>query len=479
VSHLAEGILHLHGWLALAVVFALPALESSIFLGFLFPGEVAVLLGGVLAFQHRVSLAGAIAAAVAGAIIGDSVGYEVGKHYGRRLLHGTIGRVVKHDHLDRAERYLADKGGKAVFLGRFTAALRVMIPGMAGMSGMAYGRFAAYNVAGGAIWASGFVLLGFAGGSSYRHVESIAKRASLLLLLLVVVVGGTVYVARRVARHPERLRAFGDRLADLRWVAAVRGRYRRQLDFALRRFQPGAALGLSLTGSLALVALTGWVFGAVVHDVLSRESLNPVDGQVLDFLVAHREPWFTSVATGVSALGSSAVLVPVLAGVGLWCRWRRDSWRPAALLGAGYTGAVLLYGVIQVVVARPGPPLASAVHHFSDYSFPSGHATQAIVASGMLAALVAAATPSWPKKVAAWATALLISVVVAATRLYLGADWFTDALGGLVLGALWLSALLTLSHAIPAFRGGRGSPASDYGLASDRNGAPGTPLSSL
>jgi membrane-associated protein len=49
VSHVADGILHLHGWLALAVIFAIPALESSVFLGFVFPGEIAVLLGGVLA----------------------------------------------------------------------------------------------------------------------------------------------------------------------------------------------------------------------------------------------------------------------------------------------------------------------------------------------------------------------------------------------------------------------------------------------
>src|ERR1700694_1742698 len=102
MSHLADHILHLHGWVAVAVIFAVPALESSAFLGFVFPGEVAVLLGGVLAFQHRVSLPAAIAAAVAGAVIGDTVGYEVGKHYGRRLLHGTIGRIVKHEHLDRA-----------------------------------------------------------------------------------------------------------------------------------------------------------------------------------------------------------------------------------------------------------------------------------------------------------------------------------------------------------------------------------------
>lgn len=458
MNRLAEGILQLHDWMALAVVFALPALESSAFLGFLFPGEVAVLLGGVLAFQGRVSLLAAIIAAVAGAVIGDTIGYEVGKHYGRRLLHGTIGRVVDHRHLDRAERYLAEKGGKAVFLGRFTAALRVMIPGMAGMAGMEYRTFAVYNVAGGVIWATGFVLLGYAGGSSYRRVEAIAKRASLLLLLLVVVVGGTVLIARRIARNPERLRRAAARVAGLSWVAAVRTRYRRQLDFLIRRFRPRAALGLSLTVSLGLVAVTGWVFGLVVQDVLSGDSFNFLDRPVLDFVVAHREPWLTTFATGASALGSSAFVVPLLTLVALWCRWRGGSWRPAALLGGGYGGAVVVATLIKVAVERPRPPLAAAVRHFGGYSFPSGHATQAIVAWGLLAALAAAATPDWTWKVAAWTAALVVAVTVGATRMYLGAHWFTDVVGGFVLGALWLSAILTLVRAFPVLRGGTERP---------------------
>jgi len=452
VNRVADTILQLHGWVALAVVFALPALESSAFLGFLFPGEVAVLLGGVLAYQGRVSLLGAVIAAVAGAIIGDTVGYEVGKHYGRRLLHGTIGRVVDHRHLVRAEQYLAEKGGKAVFLGRFTAALRVMIPGMAGMANMEYRTFATYNIAGGTLWATGFVLLGYAAGSSYRRVEVIAKRASLLLLLLVLVVGGTVLLARRIARDPERLRRVADRLAHLRVAAAVRTRYRRQLDFLLRRFRPRAALGLSLTVSLSLVAVTGWVFGLVVQDVLNGDSFNLLDRPVLDFVVAHREPWLTTCAGLVSVLGSSAVLVPLLVVVAVWCRRKAGTWRSGVLLGGGYGGAILLSTVIKLAVERPRPPLASAVHRFSEYSFPSGHATRAIVAWGLLAAIGAAASPNWPRKVALWTAALFIAVTVGATRLYLGAHWFTDVAGGLVLGALWLSAILTLVRALPVLR---------------------------
>ncbi len=455
MSHLADTILHLRGWVALAVIFAVPALESSVFLGFLFPGEIAVLLGGVLAYQHRVSLPAAIAAAVAGAIIGDTVGYEVGKHVGRRLLEGTIGRVVNHEHLDRAQRYLAEKGGRAVFLGRFTAALRVLIPGMAGMSGMRYQTFAAYNIAGGTIWAAGFVLLGYAGGSSYRQVESVAKKASLLLLLLIVVVAATVLAARRVAGHRDAIRAFFERQAHRRLPALVRARYHRQLDFLLRRLRPGETVGLSLTVSMIVIAVVGWAFGAVMQDVLKSESLNPVDRPVLRLFVAHREHWLTTASQVVTALGGSGVLTPLIVIIGLAWWWRAKTWRPLALLAGAYLGAGALSQLTKALVGRPRPPIALAVAHYPGLAFPSGHATVSIAVWGMIASLAAAAAGRWTMKVAVWTAAVLLIAVIGATRLYLGAHWLTDVIGGWALGALWLGALLTTTKTVAALRATR------------------------
>jgi undecaprenyl-diphosphatase len=144
----------LHGAAALLVVLLLPALESSAFVGLILRGEIAVLLGGVLAFQHRVPLAAVMAVAVAGAPIGDAIGYAVGRRWGRRLLRGRIGGLVGAERLDRAETYLRERGGKAVSLGRWTAALRALIPGLAGMLGMPYRTFTVYNVVGGTVWRS-------------------------------------------------------------------------------------------------------------------------------------------------------------------------------------------------------------------------------------------------------------------------------------------------------------------------------------
>lgn len=86
MSHLIDRLLLVPPALALALVFIVPAAEASIFAGFLFPGEVVVLLGGVLANEQRLSLWAVILAGSLGAIIGDSIGYEVGRHFGERLL---------------------------------------------------------------------------------------------------------------------------------------------------------------------------------------------------------------------------------------------------------------------------------------------------------------------------------------------------------------------------------------------------------
>jgi undecaprenyl-diphosphatase len=73
----------------------------------------------------------------------------------------------------------------------------------------------------------------------------------------------------------------------------------------------------------------------------------------------------------------------------------------------------------------------------------------------MLAALTAATTTSWARKVAAWTLAVVIVGVVAVSRLYLGAHWLTDVLGGLALGAAWLFALLTSVRTIDQLRAHR------------------------
>ena len=200
-------LLALPGWAALLAVFLLPALESSAFIGFVFPGEIAVILGGVAAAAGRMPLPMMIVAAILGAIIGDSIGYAIGKRWGHQMLHGTIGRlpIVRHElhrHLESATSFVRKRGPHAVFIGRFTAALRVLVPGLSGMAELPYPTFLLYNVLGAVVWGTTFAVLGYVAKSAWERVAADARDAGLTLFALVVLglIAATVVRRRRERR---------------------------------------------------------------------------------------------------------------------------------------------------------------------------------------------------------------------------------------------------------------------------------------
>ena len=206
MTWLTDAVLHLPGLWVLVVVFALPALEASTLLGIVVPGELALVLGGMLAHQERVPLVAAVVAGAAGAVVGDTVGYAIGRRVGKRLLAHLPRRLVEPGQVERATALVRRLGGRAAFVGRFTAALRALVPGLAGVSGVPYRTFAAYNVAGGVLWAIGFVLLGFAAGPAWRTAERVAGRAGLVLLgtIVVVVAAAAALLHRRRPGHRGR-----------------------------------------------------------------------------------------------------------------------------------------------------------------------------------------------------------------------------------------------------------------------------------
>jgi membrane-associated protein len=198
VTGLLDHLLHVPPGLAYVVIAGLVFAEAAVFVGFVLPGETAVVIGGVLAANGRLELAVLLPLVVGAAVVGDSVGYEVGRHFGPRLLRTRpLRRHARR--LDGAQRILRERGRWAVFIARFTAFLRAVMPGLAGMSGMPYGRFLMFNAAGGLIWGAGVALLGYFAGASFTKLEHTLGRLS--ALLTVVVVGGALFAWWRHRRH--------------------------------------------------------------------------------------------------------------------------------------------------------------------------------------------------------------------------------------------------------------------------------------
>lgn len=193
-------------WVYLVVTLVVFA-EDAIFVGFVIPGETAAVLGGVAASQRHVLLWLMIVLVVAGAIVGDSVGYEVGRQFGPRILDLSI--LDRHrGRLDRAQDFLARRGGWAVFLGRFTAFFRAVMPALVGLSRMPYPRFLAFNAAGGAIWGTTFVVLGFVAGNSYDRIAKDVGDGMAVAVAAIVVVALVVWKLRerRQAKAVEKSR---------------------------------------------------------------------------------------------------------------------------------------------------------------------------------------------------------------------------------------------------------------------------------
>jgi undecaprenyl-diphosphatase len=463
-----DRILSLPGWLVLALVFAFPALEASAFVGFVFPGEIAVILGGVAASRGTVPLWAVIAAAVSGAIIGDSIGYLVGRRWGTHLLHGTLGRLpVIRTHLDKhlnsARAYVQRRKGSAVFFGRFTAALRVLVPGLAGISEVHYPTFLAYNVAGGTLWGAGFAVLGYVAGASYHRVEKIAGQAGLILLGLIVAGLITSRLLRHFAARSPGLKAVGDRLAAAPALAWARRRFPAQVAWGRRRLDVRSPQGFWLTFTVAAGALAAWAFGGLTQDVTGHDDTALADPHVTAWVIAHRTEWLTSALRVLTWLGSTAVIIPAGLATGLYFVLRRRDRRPLALLAAAVAGAVGLYHIVKPLVGRPRPPAAIWIGHYTGAAFPSGHTTQSTAFYTMLA-IVLGAGVSFRRRAIAWSAAALVVLTVGASRIYLGAHWLTDVLAGYALGATWvaivLAVLLTTSRDT-----GKATAAQDQGHA--------------
>lgn len=422
MTQLADKLLGFPPWLALVLIFALPAAEASIFVGLFFPGELIVLLGGVLANQHKLPLWSVLVVGSAGAIIGDTIGYEVGRHYGDRVLGRLPKRLVKPEHLDRGRDLLRRKGGRAVFLGRFTAALRALIPGLAGTSRLPYRSFLVFNVLGGISWVIVTALTGYAVGSSYRSAE---KRLSLISFGILAVVA--IAIIYRVLRRSERAGGWARR--RLSWLYQLDGR---------------------LVIAAAVLVGAAWLFGGVAQDVVEHDGLARSDGRLLHDVIGHRNSVLTPIAKLVTTLGTDAVLYLLLVAFGL-AVWRRTGklTLPVLCLLWLVAGQSLRLS-INHAFGRARPPAGLHLVPVGGYAFPSGHTTTATIGYGLVALLALRLLPARPRLVLG--AALGLAAGVGLSRIYLGVHWPTDVVGGWSLGAGWLALAGALAATVRLVR---------------------------
>jgi membrane protein DedA with SNARE-associated domain/membrane-associated phospholipid phosphatase len=422
------------GYVAVAI---LAMAESGLFIGLVLPGEAAMLLGGFLVYQGRADLALMLACGCCGAVAGDSLSFWIGRVAGPRLQRSRLGRRIGDERWSRAHRYVKERGGRAVFLGRFVGVLRALVPAIAGSSGLPYRQFIPYSVAGAVAWVTAFIVLGSVAGGSWHLIDQWAGRASIVVVGVIALGAAIMFAAKWAARHR---REVAERLAKVRRnrrVAGALDRYRRQIEFLKRRVDPSLRIGLYFTLGVALTVAAASAFGALLEEVVEGETQAGLDGPLAHFIVEHRSPEVTGIMRVVTQFGGLILVAGVLGASAVIVYVRNRDANGSAFFVATLIGALGLDDAIKLVVGRPRPHLSPLVHATGS-SFPSGHA---LAATAMCAALafVLSRRREWRTGVWIWAAALFLSSVVALSRVYLGVHWPTDVIGGMILGAFWVA----------------------------------------
>ncbi|MFF5289608.1 DedA family protein [Paractinoplanes globisporus] len=146
-------------WKVLLITFVSTGIEMTFLAGLLVPGESVVMLAGSLP-HGPVGVAAAVVAGTAGGLTGQICGYAVGRAFGPRLRGTRLGRRIGAERFDRAEAYLRDRGAPALVAVRFVAVIHAVVPIVAGIVRMPFGRFLGWSALGTALWVGAFAGLG-------------------------------------------------------------------------------------------------------------------------------------------------------------------------------------------------------------------------------------------------------------------------------------------------------------------------------
>jgi membrane-associated protein len=180
--HLLFNVQGLIQWGGTLLVCVIVFIETGFFVGFFLPGDSLLVTAGVFAASGQLHISELILLVPLCAIAGDQIGYWIGRKAGQALYRREDSMVFRKSHLQRAQDFYKKYGGKTVILARFIPIVRTFCPPVAGAAEMPYGRYLAYDIAGGFLWGGGMVLGGYFLG---RQIPNISENIHYVIAVVI------------------------------------------------------------------------------------------------------------------------------------------------------------------------------------------------------------------------------------------------------------------------------------------------------
>ena len=424
-----------HPGLAYGAIFIISLSESLALVGLLVPGTVIMFGIGAIVATGSLSLFPVLLMAMIGAVAGDGISYWLGHHYKERLV--NIWPFSRYPGmLRKGESFFHRHGGKSILFGRFVGPVRPVIPVVAGMLGMPPVRFSVVNILSAIGWALVYILPGVFFGASLAVAGTVSTRLAVLVSMFVAGIWSLIWISRKTLSLLDR-KGPAVFSALKQWTTTESPHHRtiiwpvkRLLAFLIFREQGEEMLFAFLT---LLFFAAGWGFLGVLQDVLAKDPLVAADQAVYHFLQSLRTPWADNAFVAVTELGDSFVNIALFCTVLLVLLVKR-CYRAASFWASTVLGGLLAVQVLKWTIHLPRPvPIYDGA---SAFSFPSGHTTMSVILYGFLAILIVRQVGT------AWRWGLVsivvfIASIVGFSRLYLGAHWLSDVLGGYFIATSW------------------------------------------
>ena len=203
---------------------------------------------------------------------------------------------------------------------------------------------------------------------------------------------------------------------------------------------------LTIAGWTAFL-IAGLIFLGLAWNITARSALVALDGRVATWLHARTGGATLSFLYAVTQLHSPpAMIVMSLLFAAVLARLRQWYW--LLTLAAAVAGGMLVNVVLKESYERLRPHFDNPLLVLSSFSFPSGHAAGATLFYGVLAAFLVSRTYDWRLRAGAVGGAIAMVALVAFSRMYLGAHYFSDVLAGVCSSTVWLVLCLSAGHAL-------------------------------
>jgi len=426
--------------------------ETGAFVGLVVPGETVMLLGGAVAGQGAISIYLLIAVAWLSAWAGDTTSFLLGRRLGREFVMRNGPRFgISHERFEKVEDYFSRHGGKTIFIGRFVSLVRAFAPFIAGSSGMRYRAFVPYSILGTGLWASAHILIGYFFSRSIDTAAKYAGKGAFLLATLIVVVVGALWLVRHFRVESNRRAAvrWMEGHWATRWIVVLARRFRPQLGFLWDRVTPGGTFGLEFTSLMATLAVASFVL--IAYTVIVNGDPGPTPGDVTAMEIAEklRAAWLVDLAKLVTALGSSAIVLPLTAVAAAALAARRR-WAELGVLTIGIAAIYVGVQEIKDAVDRPRPD--GGLVATSGSSFPSGHAAHSVFYLWLAVTSVMRLRPGMARGALVVTAGIVLTALVGLSRVYLGVHYMSDVSAGWALGAAAFSLCAAVALVVTTMR---------------------------